>query len=273
MRWFKHFSDNYRGRSVASFHREFGHTGVSWYFLLTEICTEKLEKNLHRDLATPDCRFSFDVAFVESALRGTIAKITRWLRHGEAMGLWKFTMTSSELHVDYPILLELLDRDVKKTRLKRDMNADRPRPDKDKDKEVDTELDKDKELNTSRGTKNTKSPEASKLNKEIWDAYSQSFFNRYQTEPIRNAAVNSKISQLAKRLGPDAVDVVKFFLNHNDSFYLKQVHAIGLCLKDAESLHTQWKRNRPITKADVQAFEKNSEFESQWERLSKEELS
>lgn len=123
MRWFKHYSDNYRGRSVTSFHREFGHVGVSWYYLLTEICAEKLEKPLTHDITEAECTFRFDKAFVESALRGTFAKIERWLRHGDAMGLWKFTTTDFELHLEYPILLELLDSDQKKTRSRRDKDA------------------------------------------------------------------------------------------------------------------------------------------------------
>ena len=107
------------------------------------------------------------------------------------------------------------------------------------------------------------------LNIEIWETYKISFIKRYKTEPIRNAAVNAKIAQLGKRLGNDAVEVVKFFLNHNDSFYLKQMHSIGLCLRDAESLHAQWKTKMPITTADAKKIEKESEFVSQWERLGR----
>jgi hypothetical protein len=147
MRWFKHYSDNYRGRSVTSFHREFGHTGVSWYFILTEICTEKLERPLDHDLAQTDCSFGFDKAFVESALRGTFAKIERWLRHGVAMGLWNFTTTEFELRLEYPILLELLDSDQRKTRSRREEDATEKRLEKRReDKEVDIEKIKKKKV-------------------------------------------------------------------------------------------------------------------------------
>lgn len=90
------------------------------------------------------------------------------------------------------------------------------------------------------------------LNREIWDAYKTGYQKRYKVEPVRNASVNGKISQLAKRLGADAVGVILFYTEHNNQFYSKHMHAIGLCLKDAEALHTQWKTGR--------SFEPTSQF-------------
>lgn len=94
------------------------------------------------------------------------------------------------------------------------------------------------------------------LNRKIWEAYRAAYFARYQNEPVRNATVNSQISRIGKRLGEDAVSVVEFFVSHNDGFYLRKVHAIGLCLQDAESLHTQWARGRPVTGSIVRQFER-----------------
>jgi hypothetical protein len=93
------------------------------------------------------------------------------------------------------------------------------------------------------------------LNKKIWDAYDESFQKRYRVPPTRNASVNSIIAQLGKRLGEDAVEVVKFFLTHNDTFYVSKVHSIGLCLKDAEGLRTQWLRGVQVTKPGLKRFE------------------
>lgn len=95
------------------------------------------------------------------------------------------------------------------------------------------------------------------LNKEIWEAYSKAYFDRYRVEPTRNATVNAQVSQLAKRLGVDAVEIVKFFVRHPDSFYVSKTHSIGLCLKDAETLKTQWLRKKPITKNMVREYDRN----------------
>lgn len=110
------------------------------------------------------------------------------------------------------------------------------------------------------------------LNKKIWQAYSDAYELRYKVPPVRNASVNAKISQLGKRLGEEAVLVVKFFLTHNDSFYLKSLHAIGLCLANAESLRTQMLRGRAVTGNDVREFEKQNHFNEQIERINRGEL-
>ena len=116
-------------------------------------------------------------------------------------------------------------------------------------------------------------PEEKDANKNLWGAYFEAYKKRYGVEPVRNASVNAKISQLAKRLGADAVPVVEFFLQHNGAFYLQQTHAIGLCLKDAESLHTQWQKGKAVTGTMAREFEKRQEATSQIEyfrRLSEQ---
>lgn len=94
-------------------------------------------------------------------------------------------------------------------------------------------------------------------NKKIKDAYFNAYRLRYGVEPVSNAAFNSQISNLRKKLGvDDSVGVVEFYLKHNDSFYLKNTHSFGLCLSNAETLRTQMLRGKPITSLDVRNFEK-----------------
>lgn len=92
------------------------------------------------------------------------------------------------------------------------------------------------------------------LNRKIWDAFKDAYFLRYKIEPLRNASVNAKISQLGKRLGYDAPEVVKFYLTHNEKFYVQKMHDIGFCLKDAESLYTQYKKGKAITSMQVTTY-------------------
>jgi hypothetical protein len=94
-----------------------------------------------------------------------------------------------------------------------------------------------------------------KLNAEVWNAYRDEYANRYKVEPTRNATVNAQISQLGKRLGQDAAEVVKFYVRHNDGYFIREHHSIGICLAKAESLHSQWKRNLPVTSLDVKRAE------------------
>lgn len=111
----------------------------------------------------------------------------------------------------------------------------------------------------------SKNDELKKQAAEIWQAYKEAYLQRYKVEPIRNAAVNSKISQLAKRLGQHGPDVVKFFLTHNDQYYLKTTHAIGGCLTNAESLLTQMLRGKAVTGLDARSAEKSINVVSQAE--------
>ena len=104
-----------------------------------------------------------------------------------------------------------------------------------------------------------KDPPNSDLNRKIWEAYREEYFLKYGVDPVRNASVNGKISQFAKRLGAEAVDVVRFFVHHPKTFYVSKMHDIGLCLADAEALRTQWVNGKAITNSDLKNYEQNQE--------------
>jgi hypothetical protein len=101
-------------------------------------------------------------------------------------------------------------------------------------------------------------PEEPSLGSLIWDSYSQEFHKRYGVNPVRNAKSNSQCKQLGTRLGKDAIEVVRFYLTHNDGWYLKRQHDLGSLVQAAESLHTQWQRGQAVTGAQVRSFEKQS---------------
>lgn len=113
----------------------------------------------------------------------------------------------------------------------------------------------------------------SKANKATWDAYSEAYFARYQVAPTRNAKTNSCIANFVKRVGEgDAVEVIRFFVAHNEGFYIKASHSVALALRDAESLRTQWLRRKPVTQNDVRQFEKSDQLRSQLDRIERGEL-
>lgn len=110
------------------------------------------------------------------------------------------------------------------------------------------------------------------LRSEIWDRYSNAFFTRYKTEPVRNASVNSKIKLLAERLGDEAKDVVEFYVTHNNAFYVRSTHSIGLCLQDAEGLRTQWATGRMTSQKEAQQADSSTALAAQLKRLREEAL-
>lgn len=253
MLWFKHYSDMYRGQSIAHLLDELGHTGLC-FFLLQEMCAEKLDAragNLEESAAT----FQFHTRVVRQNLRISPANLRRLLGVCAANGLLSFEFSGNSLQIKMPILLNLLDRDAKKARQTRATNAQNMRLDIDKEEEEDKEEELEKKK-----IKNVPKTQNSKLNAEIWESYKVGYLRRYGVEPVRNASVNAKISQLAKRLGAEAVEVVNFYMNHPKTFYVGKMHDIGLCLADAEALRTQWAKGKAVTQSDLRNYEKNMEF-------------
>jgi len=85
---------------------------------------------------------------------------------------------------------------------------------------------------------------------ETWKAYSSAYESRYCAAPVRNASVNAKIAQFVRRVGEaEAPDIAAFYVWHNEAFYVRSGHPVGLLLKDAESLRTQWATGKRVTAA------------------------
>lgn len=118
-----------------------------------------------------------------------------------------------------------------------------------------------------------KSKPNTEANRKCWEAYRGAYRNRWGVDPLRDAKTNSAISNFVKRVGEeDAPAIIEFYVSHNDGFYLKQTHAVGLALKDAETLRTQWLKGQAITQNDVNQFTKQDHYARQMEKLGKGEL-
>lgn len=104
-----------------------------------------------------------------------------------------------------------------------------------------------------------KDPEAEakkEANAATWKAYSDSYFNRYSAEPVRNAKVNGLIAQLVQRLGADeAPHVAFYYVTINDAFYLRTLHDLGNLIAKCESIRTQWATGRQMTGATARQME------------------
>lgn len=92
---------------------------------------------------------------------------------------------------------------------------------------------------------------------ETWAAYSNAYFSRYGTEPVRNATVNAQISSFIKRIGFDeSPHVASFFVHHNNQFYVQKMHTVGLLLADAEKLRTEWATKKTVTNTQARQADK-----------------
>ena len=252
---------------MEKFYEEFGHTGISCYYLLMEICTEKLEKDPDQSLEGAALKFSFAQGFVRKNLRISAAKLQLFLGTGAALGLFSYEMTEKELHIEMPILLDLLDSDSKRSRSKRATAAPRPRLEEEKERDKDKEEEKKKSVPA---VSKLESDAAKNGRKEIKQTYINAYRSRYGVDPSTdNAAFNAQVVALQKKLGTEeSCQVVQFFLNHPKSYYVENTHAFWIIPKDAETLRTQMLRGKPITKTMVRDFEKKVQAQEYQEQVS-----
>jgi hypothetical protein len=76
---------------------------------------------------------------------------------------------------------------------------------------------------------------------ETWSAYSAAYMDRYRVGPVRNAMVNSQLSQLVGRIGAaEAPFVAAWYVTHQNRFYVEKGHSVALLLMDCEKLRTEW---------------------------------
>jgi len=111
------------------------------------------------------------------------------------------------------------------------------------------------------------------IGSSVFEHYSEAFKARYGVLPARNKDVNRWCKSLGEKLGEDAFEVVRFYLQHNDGWYLKNQHSIKNCLDNAEALYTQWQRGHAVTSAHVRDAEKvvhKNEIKSQLSNLFSE---
>ena len=144
MRWFKHFTDNHRGRSMQALMDELGHLGPCSYYFLVEMCAEKLEQKSDRNLEEADCLFCFHQRIVRQNLRISPVNLRRLLDICQTFGLFSFEIDGSSLKISMPILLDLFEYDQKKSRQRRAKIAPESRLEKNREEKSRVEKEKSK---------------------------------------------------------------------------------------------------------------------------------
>lgn len=110
---------------------------------------------------------------------------------------------------------------------------------------------------------------AKAAHRRCWEAYEAAFIARWHVKPHRNRQTNACLAQFVARVGhQEAPEVMRFYLAHNDSWYVRKMHPINLALQDAEPLRNQWMLGRPITQSDVRQMEKTHALADQIRRLN-----
>lgn len=133
MNYFKHFVDAHRGISLQTLFDKFGHAGPYCYWILVELCMEKLTKDRDEEFTDAHCHFRFTARTLKNAFRVNRAKVESMLNHFSTLALLSLEVDDQEFKIHMPKLLEYLDRDSKRTRPRRGLARIKI---EDKDKEV-----------------------------------------------------------------------------------------------------------------------------------------
>lgn len=136
MKFFKHFVDAHRGHSMQCLFEEFGHMGISCYWTLVEMCSEKLEKNRDEECQIEHCVFDFNPSTLRKNLRISSTKLEKFLNKTSELSLLSWKKAEQKFIIEMPKLLESLDRDSRRARPERATAAP-------KRESEDKELDKD----------------------------------------------------------------------------------------------------------------------------------
>jgi hypothetical protein len=181
MLWFKHYTDNHRGRSIQHLMDAMGHKGLSYYILM-EMCAEKLTKNKSDIVTEEDCVFYFHPRVLASNLRLSVAGVSSLLRHCDTLKLFSSEINSKEIKIFMPMLLNLLEKGYKKSP-KKALFEDQKRT---SDVDIDIELDVDEK-------EKVPAPKVEKQEKEQCLNYKH-YFERFVWEDLGTG--DTKISAI-----------------------------------------------------------------------------
>ena len=117
----------------------------------------------------------------------------------------------------------------------------------------------------------SKGPSATAL---TWRAYKAAYTERWGSSPKWNSSQAGKLKSFVARVpAADAPDIAAFYVGHNDAFYVKSMHPLGLLLRDAEKVCTEWETGRQMTSSRARDVDRKQTNLSAFQELIAEEES
>lgn len=123
MKFFKHFTDAHRGKSLKPIRRKFGMAGIGMWWTLVELCAEKLDKDESESFTEAHCAFEFDRFHLASELGTKQVRLENILGSFSDHSLIESESSGNIIRIKMPKLLECLDRDSRRARTERGQAA------------------------------------------------------------------------------------------------------------------------------------------------------
>lgn len=134
MKFFKHFTDSHRGQTMTALFKKMKHKGPCCYWILVEMCAEKLEKEEHEVYTEAHCKFRFDESVLRKNLHLSGTNLRKFLHIcGDISALFS-TFAGEIVEIEFPKILECLDRDSRRARTERGPSA----PKRERKRKIDT---------------------------------------------------------------------------------------------------------------------------------------
>jgi len=84
--------------------------------------------------------------------------------------------------------------------------------------------------------------------KATWRSYIDGYCNRYGVEPLRNKQTNSQMAQFCRSVALDEAPLIAaYYVMHNEQWFVKSSHSVGILLQNAQKLRTEWATNTMVT--------------------------
>jgi hypothetical protein len=261
--WFKHYNTAHEGQLIGDLIITGQHDAALLVYVIMELIS-RFEDETNRG------RASVPIERIARAMNMKPSKIDRLLGHISAVSRSDLVCEMDEERPRNRVFLmrnwlKFQETRGGKRQSKSEQNDVRSKKEEVRSKKKEERSKKEEYI--SGGVANA-SPRT--LGSAVWDAYAEAYGKRYGVAPVRNATTNSQCANLAKRLGASAVEVVRFYLTHNDGYYLRTQHPVGACLQNCESLHTQWQRGQAVTSTQVRQAEKTISNADTLDALRKE---
>lgn len=86
----------------------------------------------------------------------------------------------------------------------------------------------------------------------VWLAYASAYKHRWGAEPVRNKVINGQLANFIARIPREEAPLVaSHYVGNNRALYVQAKHPVGLLLRDAEPLHTEWVTGRSVTETEA----------------------
>lgn len=123
MKFFKHFTDAHEGTTITTLFERLGHMGPSCYWTLVELCAKKLEKEEDEEYTEAHCHFRFHESVLRKKLRISSKNLQKFLGICSELSQVFSTFSADIIEIEFPKLLESLDRDARRARPERGQAA------------------------------------------------------------------------------------------------------------------------------------------------------